>query len=65
MQKRNRKTQAHRYYLQNCIEPPLSVDGTTRIIEGPYTDFKSIPKGQRYYVGQLIKMGYNYQLALF
>jgi hypothetical protein len=65
MMKRNPKTQARRYYLQNCLVEPLSVNGTTHIITGPYVDFKSIPVGQRYYVGQLIEMGYNYQLDLF
>lgn len=63
--KRDRKTQSRRYYLQNCLKPPISVDGIRKIITAPYQDFKSIPLGQRYYIGQLIKMGYNLQLSLF
>jgi hypothetical protein len=62
--KRNRKTQSRRYYLQNCIELPNTVDGVTKVINTPYADFMSIPVGQRYVIGQLIKYGYNVQYRL-
>lgn len=30
----------------------------------PFTQFKDIPVGPRYYVGQLIRAGYNVQLKI-
>lgn len=64
--KRIRKRQSHRYYCQNCIKPPIKVDGRAKTLDIPYPDFASIPMedGQRYYVGHLIQYGYLAQYKL-
>jgi hypothetical protein len=63
--RRIRSRQSHRYYCQNCIKPPIKVDGKKKTLDVPYAKFEDIPIGQRYYVGQLIKAGYNAQYKLF
>ena len=72
--KRDRKVQSRRYYYQNALQKPISIDGRTLLfkvngvtkhIECPFTYFLDIPKPWRFYVGQLIKhWGYNVQYKL-
>ena len=36
-----------------------------RAIDLPYSTIEEVPKGPRYYVRQLIRLGFNHQLKLF
>ena len=54
-----------RYYLHQQLKGKYQVDGRHRTIHLPYARFSDIPIPDRYYVGQLIRLGYNIQLNLF
>jgi hypothetical protein len=59
------KKRARKYYLISRVENTYPTDVKKRTIEVPYPDFESIPKPDRYYIGQLIKFGFNIQHKLF
>lgn len=55
-----------RDYLHRVLkERKFNIDVDLRQVDIPYKSFGEIPVPERYYVGQLIKLGYNIQLRLF
>lgn len=52
-----------RYYYHRRLKH-YSIDAAKRLIDLPYERFEDIPVGDRYYIGQLISLGYNIQLKL-
>lgn len=55
-----------RYYLHRIVKQKFQIDTISRQVDiRPYDSFNEIPVPERYYVGQLIKLGYNIQLKLF
>lgn len=60
-----KKVAARRYYLHKVLKKKYNLDGDNRTIEVPHSSFVEIPIGDRYYIGQLIELGYNVQLKLF
>ncbi|MGB4775716.1 MAG: hypothetical protein WBP45_11115 [Daejeonella sp.] len=59
------KVQDRRYYLHRKLKGKYTIDADKRTISVPQQSFEAIPVGDRYYVGQLIQMGYNMQFQLF
>ncbi len=47
------------------IKHRYRIDGKALTIELPYTKLSEVPVPDRYYVRQLIKLGYQVQLSLF
>jgi hypothetical protein len=60
----NRKIANRRYYLHKQLKGKYEIDGVNRTIDVPHKRFKDIPVPDRYYIGQLIKMGYNAQFKI-
>lgn len=53
------------YWKRRLKKSKISVDLNTREVDvSPYTEFKDIPVGPRYYVGQLMKAGFNVQIKI-
>ena len=53
------------YWKRRLKKSKISVDLNAREVDvSPYTEFKDIPVGPRYYVGQLIKAGFNVQIKI-
>ncbi|WP_042479280.1 hypothetical protein [Solitalea canadensis] len=63
--KRNKDVSNKRYYFNRRLKEKYEINGAKRTIELPFTAFEQIPQPDRYYVGQLIKQGYNVQFKLF
>jgi hypothetical protein len=62
---KTRKHHARRYYLHGVLKQKFKVDAESRSIDiSPYRCASEIPVPYRWYVGQLIKLGYNAQLKL-
>lgn len=61
----NKKVNNRRYYYHRLLKDKYEINGVLRTIKVPYKEFKAIPVPDRYYVGQLIQMGYNMQLELY
>jgi len=54
-----------KYWIRRVRSAGLKVDIANREIDPyPYASFNEIPIGPRYYVGQLIKQGFNAQLKI-
>lgn len=54
-----------RYYLHKRLVKAVTIDGAKRTIEAPYKSFEEIPRGNtKYYIGQLLKLGYTIQYKL-
>lgn len=66
MRKQRRSSYRNRrYYLHQVIKKSFPVNAISREIDiSPFRSFNEIPVPERYYVGQLIKLGYNVQLKL-
>jgi hypothetical protein len=62
---KKKKMQDRRYYLHRKLKGKYHINADKRTISCPHRTFTDIPRGDRYYVGQLIKLGYNLQLELF
>ena len=60
----NKKINNRRYYLHKKLKGKYEIDGVLRTIDVPYKRFKDIPKPDRFYVGQLLKLGYNMQFKI-
>ncbi len=63
----DRELARRRYYLHRQIQDlfNIEVNGAKRTINiAPYKTFADIPVGYRFYVGQLMKMGYNIQFEI-
>lgn len=60
-----RKAAHKRYYYHRRLKDKYAIDGAKRLIDLPFEKFEDIPIGDRYYIGQLISLGYNIQLKLF
>jgi hypothetical protein len=60
----NREIAKDRYWYHKCLDENFTVNGAKRHIKTTYKAFIEIPKGQRYYINQLIKLGYNVQYEL-
>lgn len=54
-----------RSYCRRRIKDRYPVDGRSLTIKLPYTKLSEVPVPDRYYVRQLIKLGYQVQLSLF
>ncbi|SDM39835.1 hypothetical protein [Pedobacter antarcticus] len=65
MTKKISKVAAYRYYLHKRLKGKYKINSEQRAIDLPYAKFNEVPTGDRYYIGQLIKLGYNVQLKLF
>lgn len=61
----NRKLAKKRYYLHKQLSDEFNLQGADRIIDAPYRAFTDIPVGQRYYIGQLIELGYQVPIKLY
>lgn len=62
---KTRKHHARRYYLHRVLKTKFKVDAKSRSIDiAPFRSASEIPIPWRWYVGQLIKLGYNAQLKL-
>lgn len=59
------KLQNRRYYLRERLKGRFAINTADRSIKIPFASVDAIPIGDRYYVRQLLKMGYNCQLELF
>lgn len=68
MKKRKKTTSQYhtrRYYLHRVLRSQFKIDAENREIDiTPYRSAADIPVPYRWYVGQLIKLGYNAQLKL-
>jgi hypothetical protein len=60
----NRKIAKRRYYLHKCLTSEFVLDAVAREIKAPYNAFDEIPIGPRYYIGQLLRLGYKIQYKL-
>jgi hypothetical protein len=61
----NHELAKKRYYLHRRLKGIFPIDGTKREIDVKhYRSLKEIPVGPRWYVKQLIKLGYNVQLTI-
>ncbi len=60
-----KKVADKRYYFHRRLKGKYQIDGAKRTIALPYKAFEEVPIGDRYYIGQLISLGYNIQLNLF
>jgi len=60
----NKTVANRRYYLHKVLKDKYELDGVLRTIKVPYKEFKLIPTPDRWYIGQLIGMGYNVQLEI-
>lgn len=66
--KKKTTTQYHtrRYYIHRVLKNHFRIDSEQREVDiYPYTSAADIPIPWRWYVGQLVKLGYNIQLKLF
>lgn len=63
----NRQIAKRRYYLHKQLDRELfTLDKVTREIQAPgFRHFTDIPVGQRYYIGQLLELGYKIQYEIF
>jgi len=53
-----------RYYFHRQLKGKYPIDPDKMTIGIPYDKFSEIPKGDRYYINQLFKLGYNVQIEL-
>lgn len=56
------------YYINRYVKdrfPEVKVDVKNRRIESAYDHIENVPTPCRYYVRQLLKMGFQHQLRLF
>lgn len=53
------------YYARKLAEYGYEVDSKIRTFKFGFTSLNEIPVGPRYYVRQLIRLGYTKQLSLF
>ncbi|WP_432328886.1 hypothetical protein ACRQ5D_10780 [Mucilaginibacter sp. P25] len=60
----NRKVARRRYYLHKQLPDDFTVFAAGRRIKCEYQSFMDIPVGPRWYVSELIKMGYEIQFKL-
>ena len=61
----NKTVAKKRYYLHRRLDATMfKIDGAARHIDSDYTSFEAVPVGQRYYIGQLIALGYNVQYKI-
>lgn len=60
----NHELAKKRYYYHRRLKYFCTIDGANRTIDVPHKCFEDIPQGPRFYVGQLIGMGYNVQYKL-
>lgn len=68
MKRKTTKSQYHtrRYYVHRVLKNHFRIDAEKREVDiSPYSSAAEIPIPYRWYVGQLIKLGYNIQLKLF
>lgn len=50
------------YWIRKLRKVGFEIDFTNREIDPyPYSEFKNVPIGARYYMGLLIKQGFNVQ----
>lgn len=54
-----------RSHCRRMIKDRYPIDGKALTIELPYSKLSEVPVPDRYYVRQLIKLGYQVQLSLF
>lgn len=64
-QSRKKSLSNRRYYYRKKVESQFHVDVNARTIELPTKSIEDISPPHRYYVRQLLKMGYQCQLSLF
>jgi hypothetical protein len=60
----NRELAGRRYYLHKQLDSNFEVIAQKRKIITGYASFLDIPQGQRYYISQLLQMGYEIQYDL-
>lgn len=60
----NKKVNNLRYYYHRRLKGKYEIDGVLRTIKVSFSCFQEIPTPDRYYIGQLISMGYNMQFNL-
>jgi hypothetical protein len=61
----NHQLAKKRYYLHRRLKDVFPIDGAKRIIDvKPYKRLRDIPVGPRYYVAELLKLGYTIQLEI-
>lgn len=60
-----KKLRNRRSHCRRMIKHKYRIDGKTLTIQLPYTKLSEVPVPDRYYVRQLIKLGYQVQLSLF
>jgi len=61
----NRELAVKRYHIHQQLKGICEIDAAKRIIKVPYASFKDIPVGNvRYWIGFLIKCGYEHQYTL-
>ena len=67
MTAKKRKYHRRRYYLHNKARKyGIRINVVNRSLDiSPYTSFNEFPVPGRYYLGQLLKLGYNLQHKLF
>ncbi|MBD3630490.1 hypothetical protein [Cyclobacterium sp.] len=63
---RKRKIQQRRYYfIRKLREMGYQIETERRSIQTPYTTVNEIPLPDRYYVRQLLKLGFQQELTFF
>lgn len=63
---RKRKIQQRRYYfIRKLRKMGYQIDTEMRCIHTPYTSVNDIPPPDRYYVRQLLKLGFQQELTFF
>lgn len=60
------KRMAKVYYTARKLKAKgYQVDTANRSFDLPFTSINEVPVGDRYYVRQLIRLGFNHQLKMF
>lgn len=65
MARHKRKLRHRRDHCRRMIKDWYHIDGKSLTIELPFSKLSEVPVPDRYYVRQLIKLGYQVQLSLF
>jgi len=53
-----------RYYIHRQLKNKYPIDPDKMSVDIPYATFEEIPDGDRYWINQLLKIGYNVQIVL-